>query len=182
MLSAFLLPWTPWCCPTDLAFTCWSVNPDHHLLLQPKGHSRYGSEEKVANWIKWHLIKPDRVGTLHICCWIINRWKQPGIRLNLIKTTPRHPIVTECKTSPWKFGIQWMRDCKLHCHSDTFKLKPLLQFAAIDSKLKTQGEQDCSGCTSFFSTCKLCWENSTSNTKLLSFRNPDTPQWIFPQK
>lgn len=55
-----------------------------------------------------HLIKPDRVDTLHICCWIINRWRQPGIRLNLIKTTPRHPIVTECKTSPWKFGIQWL--------------------------------------------------------------------------
>lgn len=30
-----------------------------------------------------HLIKWDREDTFYICCWIINRWKQPEIHLNL---------------------------------------------------------------------------------------------------
>jgi len=46
--SAFLLPQTLWCHPTDLAFICLNVDPDHQFL-QPTGYNRCGSEDNTAN-------------------------------------------------------------------------------------------------------------------------------------
>lgn len=46
--SAFLLPQTLWYHPTDLAFICLNVDPDHQFL-QPTGYNRCGSEDNTAN-------------------------------------------------------------------------------------------------------------------------------------
>ena len=67
-----------------------------------------------------HPIKWDRVDTFHICCWIINRWKQPGIHLNLIETIRRHPTVTEYEVSLKIWNVVSACDWRLPCLSDTF--------------------------------------------------------------
>lgn len=125
--------------PTHWIFAWQGTDPDHHLLLQPEvradvaGKGRRQTEINDTKTPK-HLIKWDRRDTFHICCWIINRWKQPGIRLNLIKTIPRHSEVTEHEISLKTRNLVSASDWKFALSLRHFsKIKPLLQSTAADS-------------------------------------------------
>lgn len=125
-----------------------------------------------------HLIKWDRVDTFHICCWITNRWKQAGMCLNLIKTI----LKTSNSNRLWSLpeNVEFNECVRLEVTlslSHFSKIKPLLQFAATDSKLKTQGKRDCAGSQLFSVHIKLHFMNSTSGThKALSSWNHNPPQ------
>lgn len=124
MLSSSLLPWTPWCRPTHFTFTCWSTDPDCHLLIQPKGYSRCGREEKVANWNKWHQNPKasDKMRwSRHISHMLLNNKQMEAttdtseLNQNYLKTSNSNWLWK----SPCKFGIQRVHVAENYLISDT---------------------------------------------------------------
>ena len=94
---------------------CFSLKVTADVAGKGRRQTEISDTKTPKHWIKW-----DRVDTFHICCWIINRWKPLGIHLNLIKTIPRRPTVTEYEVSLNICNLVSACDWKLPCLSDTF--------------------------------------------------------------
>lgn len=170
MSSSSLLPWAPWCRPTHWVFACRSANPDHHLSLQSKGYSRCGREGKKANWNKWHQnpkASDQMRQSRHVSHMLLNN-KQMEATRDTFELNQNYPRTSN---SNWIWSLpenlefsecMWLEVTLSLRHFS--KIKPLLQFAATDSTLKTQGKQDCAGSVLFSVHMKLRLVNPTSGT------------------